>query len=57
MIETKDVINEIIYANGDDNEEITTSWNENLDKKFEWTTDTNSKAEETLSHKNRGRAR
>lgn len=44
MIETKDVINEIIYANGDDNEEITTRWNEN-------------KAEESLSHKNRGRAR
>ena len=39
MLQVKDLINEITYAQGENEEEIVKSWNENLKEKFDWIED------------------
>ncbi|MCW6701412.1 hypothetical protein NH288_04850 [Anaerococcus sp. NML200537] len=36
MLQVKDLINDIIYAQGENEEELVRSWNENLEEKFDW---------------------
>lgn len=39
MTQVKDLLNDIIYAEGNTDEEIVASWNENLKAKFSWVKD------------------
>jgi hypothetical protein len=39
MLQVKDLINDITYAQGENEEEIVKSWNENLKEKFGWIED------------------
>lgn len=39
MLQVKDLINEIVYANGENEEELVKNWNKNLKGKFDWLED------------------
>ena len=39
MLQVKDLINEIVYAKGENEEELVKNWNKNLKGKFGWIED------------------
>lgn len=39
MLEVKDLINDITYAQGESDEEVVNSWNKNLEDNFDWLED------------------